>query len=64
MILVGATIYFPEQAREIMRRSTVESVTPRMWESYRERQKHGDAQIRALRNQLHTFKDSDDVKWS
>lgn len=25
MVLIGATIYFPEQARSIMRRTTVES---------------------------------------
>jgi pimeloyl-ACP methyl ester carboxylesterase len=57
-VWIGATTYFPEQAREIMRRSTVESVTPAEWERMRSIHKNGDDQIRALRNEFHNFKDS------
>jgi pimeloyl-ACP methyl ester carboxylesterase len=65
MVLIGATIYFPEQAREIMRRSTVESMTAQDWERMRRVHKHGDEQIRALRNEFHNFKDSyDDMNFT
>jgi pimeloyl-ACP methyl ester carboxylesterase len=65
MVLIGATIYFPEQARVIMRRSTVESMTPQDWEQMRSVHKHGDEQIRALRNEFHNFKDSyDDMNFT
>ena len=60
MALIGATIYFPEQAREIMRKSTPESLRPQDFERMRTVHKHGDAQIRALRGQFHRFKDSYD----
>lgn len=65
MVLIGSTIYFPEQARVIMRKSTVESLTAQDWERLRQRHKHGDEQIRALRNQFHNFKDSyDDMNFT
>ena len=65
VVLIGATIYFPEQAREIMRLSTVESMTPQDWERMRRIHKHGDEQIRALRNEFHNFKDSyDDMNFT
>jgi pimeloyl-ACP methyl ester carboxylesterase len=65
MVLIGATIYFPEQAREIMRRATVESLTPRMYEQRRQYHKHGDEQIKALQQQFHQFKDSyDDMNFT
>jgi pimeloyl-ACP methyl ester carboxylesterase len=60
MVLIGATIYFPEQAREIMRKSTPESLTDTQLERLRSVHKHGDQQIRALRAQFHAFKDSYD----
>ncbi len=65
MVLIGATIYFPEQAREIMRKTTVEGITEEKWEVYRSRHKRGDDQIRALVNQFHGFKDSyDDMNFT
>jgi pimeloyl-ACP methyl ester carboxylesterase len=65
MVLIGATIYFPEQAREIMRKSTVDSLTPEDYERMRRVHKHGDEQIRALRQQFHNFKDSyDDMNFT
>jgi pimeloyl-ACP methyl ester carboxylesterase len=65
MVLIGATIYFPEQAREIMRASTVESLTPERYEELRRIHKHGDDQIRQLMQQFHQFKDSyDDMNFT
>jgi pimeloyl-ACP methyl ester carboxylesterase len=65
MVLIGATIYYPEQARQIMRKSTVESLTPRDYERMRRVHKHGDDQIRALRQQFYSFKDSyDDMNFT
>jgi pimeloyl-ACP methyl ester carboxylesterase len=58
MVWIGATTYFPEQAREVIRRSTVENITPAEWERMRGIHKNGDDQIRALRNEFHNFKDS------
>jgi pimeloyl-ACP methyl ester carboxylesterase len=65
MILIGATIYFPEPARDIMRRSTVESLTPADFERMRRIHTRGDEQIRSLRRQFHAFKDSyDDMNFT
>jgi pimeloyl-ACP methyl ester carboxylesterase len=65
MVLIGATIYFPEQARGIMRRATVESLTPEMYERRREIHKRGDEQIRALQQQFHDFRNSyDDMNFT
>lgn len=65
MVLIGATIYFPEQAREIMRRATVESLTPEMYERRRQVHKHGDEQIRALQQAFHDFRNSyDDMNFT
>ena len=65
MILIGATIYFPEPARAIMRRTTVESLTTADYERMRRVHTRGDEQIRALRRQFHAFKDSyDDMNFT
>jgi pimeloyl-ACP methyl ester carboxylesterase len=65
MVLIGATIYFPEQARIIMRRSTPESLTEQDLVRAREVHKNGDEQIRALRNEFYNFKDSyDDMNFT
>jgi pimeloyl-ACP methyl ester carboxylesterase len=65
MVLIGATIYFPEQARAIMRRSTVESLTSAAYERLRRVHQRGDEQIRDLRQQFHHFKDSyDDMNFT
>lgn len=65
IVLIGATIYFPEQAREIMRQVTVEGLTEQEWEARRARHKNGDDQIRALIKQFHSFKDSyDDMNFT
>ena len=65
MVLIGATSYFPEPARAIMRRTTVESLTTADYEQMRRVHPRGDEQIRALRRQFHAFKDSyDDMNFT
>src|SRR5205085_2399128 len=64
MVLASAAPYFPEQARAIMRRMTLESHTDEEWQLMRQWHHHGDEQIRALWEQGHGFKDSyDDVNF-
>ena len=60
MVLIGATTYFPEQAREIMRRRTPEAMSAAEIERQHTIHKHGDEQIRSLRRQFNGFKDSYD----
>jgi pimeloyl-ACP methyl ester carboxylesterase len=60
MVLIGATTYFPAQARDIMAKSTPESLTDAQLARLQEIHKHGDEQIRMLRRQFHGFKDSHD----
>ena len=64
MVLVGSTVYVPEQARAKQRQTTVED--PNLdWERLREHHKHGDDQIRALITQFHDFADSyDDINFT
>ena len=48
MVVVSATMYFPEQARAIMRQVPVENHSAAEWETMRKRHNLGDDQIRAL----------------
>jgi pimeloyl-ACP methyl ester carboxylesterase len=48
MVLVSATMYFPEQARAIMRQVPVDTQPPQAWETMRKRHKLGDEQIKAI----------------
>ena len=65
MVLIGATTYFPEQARKIFRAGTAESITPEEYQAQRGRHVRGDEQFRALRKQFNTFKDSyDDMNFT
>jgi len=65
MVLAGATIYFPEQAREIMRSRAPESITAEDYERGRRTHQNGDEQILALRRQFYNFKDSyDDMNFT
>lgn len=65
MALVSATMYFPEQARAIMRQLQVESQRPKEWDAMRERHKLGDDQIVALWDWQHGMKDSyDDMNFT
>jgi pimeloyl-ACP methyl ester carboxylesterase len=58
MVLVSATMYFPEQARTIMRHVPVENQSAAEWEAMRKRHKLGDEQIIALWNWQRAMKDS------
>jgi pimeloyl-ACP methyl ester carboxylesterase len=60
MVVIGATTYFPAQARAIMRKSTPESLTETQVARLRAIHKHGDEQIRMLRRQFYGFNDSHD----
>jgi pimeloyl-ACP methyl ester carboxylesterase len=65
MVLVSATMFFPEQARQLMRQTPVESQPPEEWRVMRERHKHGDEQILALWQQQRDLKDSyDDMNFT
>ena len=64
MVLVSATLYFPEQARALMAQVPAEPPDEE-WPSLRQRHAGGDAQIRALWAQQRAFKDSyDDVSFT
>jgi hypothetical protein len=56
MVVVSATMYFPEQARAIMQAFPVEDQPESEWETMRRRHKHGDAQIVALWEQCLALK--------
>jgi pimeloyl-ACP methyl ester carboxylesterase len=58
MALIGATIYFPEQARVIMRKSSPENISAEAMDRLRHVHAHGDEQIRQLRRNFYDFKDS------
>jgi pimeloyl-ACP methyl ester carboxylesterase len=60
MVLIGATTYFPEQARAIMRKRAPESLTAEEIERAKKTHVHGEAQFRSLRRQFYNFKDSYD----
>jgi pimeloyl-ACP methyl ester carboxylesterase len=65
MILVSATMYFPEQARAIMRQVQVENQPPKEWEAMRQRHKLGDEQIIALWEWQRGMRDSyDDMNFT
>ena len=65
MVLIGATIYFPPQSREIMSRRTPESLTAAEIERSSRVHVRGEEQIRALRGQFNRMKDSyDDMNFT
>jgi pimeloyl-ACP methyl ester carboxylesterase len=65
MVLVSATMRFPDQARRIMREFPVGTQPPEAWEMMRRRHAHGDAQILALWEQCRALADSyDDVNFT
>ena len=64
MVLVSATLYFPAQARAIMRRYA-ETLPPQEWERLRQRHPGGDAQIKAILDSSAAFADSyDDMNFT
>ena len=59
MVLVSATMYFPEQARAIMAQiPAAAEQPPQEWETMRKRHKHGDQQIVALWDWARGMKES------
>jgi pimeloyl-ACP methyl ester carboxylesterase len=61
MVLVSATMHFPEQARAIMAQvRPAADQPPQEWEIMRKRHKHGDEQIVALWDWARGMKDSRD----
>ena len=61
MVVVSAAMYFPEQARAIMRRvPAADNQPPQEWETMRKRHKLGDEQIVALWEWTRGMKDSYD----
>ncbi len=66
MVVVSATMYFPEQARDIMRQvPPADKQPPQEWETMRRRHKHGDEQIVALWDWGRGMKDSyDDMNFT
>ena len=57
-VLISATSYFPEQARQAMDQFTVESQTEEAWHFMRQRHMYGDEQIRAIWMHGYALKDS------
>ena len=65
MVVVSATMYFPDQARDIMRQVRVEDQPASEWETMRKRHHLGDEQIRALWEWTRGLKDSyDDMNFT
>ena len=65
MVVVSATMYFPEQARAIMRQVPVENQSAVEWETIRKRHRLGDEQIVALWEWQRGMKDSyDDMNFT
>jgi pimeloyl-ACP methyl ester carboxylesterase len=60
MVVVSATMYFPEQARAVMRQVSPDNQLPKEWEIMRKRHKHGDEQIRAIWEWARAMADSHD----
>jgi len=65
MVVVSTTMYFPEQARAIMRQVPVDNQPASEWESMRKRHPLGDDQIKALWEWQRGMKDSyDDMNFT
>ena len=60
MVLVSSTMYYPAQARAIMRHAGPENQPPAEWAAMRARHAYGDDQIRALWRHAAGFADSYD----
>lgn len=65
MVLIGATPYVPEQAREVLRGADPDALPEEDMQELRAIHKYGDDQIRALLTQFNAFKDSyDDMNFT
>jgi pimeloyl-ACP methyl ester carboxylesterase len=65
MIIVSATPYFPQHAREIMKQFTVDTRQAEEWEAMRKLHFYGDEQIKMLWEQARNFSESyDDMNFT
>jgi len=65
MVVVSAAMYFPEQARVVMRQVQVEKQSQKDWDVMRKRHKLGDEQIVALWQWTHDMANSyDDMNFN
>ena len=65
MVLIGATSYFPEEARAIQREMSFEGLPPPVLEEFRRCASRGDVQVRRLLAQFKAFADSyDDMNFT
>lgn len=65
MVLIGATIYFPEEARAVMRRVATDSLSPEVRRGFGACAARGEQQVRELLAQFGRFKDSyDDMNFT
>ncbi len=65
MVLIGATSYYPEELREIMRASSPDSVTTEQLEREGRIHSRGLEQAKELMSQFHAFKDNyDDMNFT
>jgi len=65
IVLIGATIYFPEQARVFMRAAAADTLPPQVREGFGACATRGDQQVRELIAQFGRFKDSyDDMNFT
>ena len=65
MVLISAASYFPNQARAIMRRASLDTMPRDVQEMYRECAKRGDEQIRQLITQFNAFHENyDDMNFT
>lgn len=60
MVVVSAAMYFPEQARAVMRQVQVDKRSQKDWDMMRKRHRLGDEQITALWQWTHDMADSHD----
>lgn len=60
MIIVSATPYYPNQAREIMRQFAIEGRSKEEWEAMRKTHYHGDEQIKMIWQQANAMSTSED----
>jgi len=60
MVVVSPAMYFPEQARAVMRQVSPDNQPPKEWETMRKRHKHGDDQIHAIWEWARAMADSHD----
>jgi pimeloyl-ACP methyl ester carboxylesterase len=65
MVLIGATSYFPERAREIMRQSLPDRLPANEWEQIHSCSSRGTEQTLEIVGQFHQMKDSyDDINFT